>query len=61
MRRTAAIVLLIWGVATIVIGVANAAIGAIPSEKLPGAAFAGGLLIAIALWLEYPRKPRVPR
>jgi hypothetical protein len=43
MRRTAAILLLIWGIGTIMIGVANAAIGAILLEKLTGALVAGSI------------------
>jgi hypothetical protein len=61
MRRTAAILLLIWGVGTTMAGVANAAIGALPWEKLPGAVVAGALLIGVAWWLERSRKPGTPR
>jgi hypothetical protein len=54
--RLAAGIFLVWGVATILLGAFNATAGNITSEQLGGALGGGAILLALAWWLDRPRK-----
>jgi hypothetical protein len=61
MRRSLALLLLIWGAAVVVVGGANVLLGNRPPETLAYAIVGGGLMLGVAWWLDRPPRSRGPR
>jgi hypothetical protein len=57
-RRAFAVLLLLWGVATIMAAGVNVVLGTISTEEFVAALVGGGILLSIAWWLDRSRKKK---